>query len=76
MAERMTRREWFSTLLGAGLVVSLAAIVDAQSAISIVWLAVALFGAGFVTTMIMVVHRFFSRKPRSGSVRLQMEVHP
>lgn len=76
MPERMTRREWFSTLLGAGLVVSLAAIMDAQSAISLVWLAVALFGAGFVTTMIMVAHRIFARKPRSGSVRLQMEVHP
>lgn len=76
MPERMTRREWFSTLLGAGLVVSLAAIADTQSAASLLWLAMALFGAGFATTTILVAHRIFARKPRSASVRLQMEVHP
>ena len=75
MPDRMTRREWTGTLLGAGLVVAVACLVEAYTG-SIALLAATLVGAFVLTFSIVMATRIFSNNSRPASVRLQMEVHP
>ena len=76
IGEHMTRQEWTRTLLGTGLVVAVAVLIDAQPQKSHGFLFMVL-GASFAVTLgIGLLARFFSRTATPESVRLNQEVHP
>ena len=76
--ERLRKREWIGTMLGAGLVLAVAVVLDSQpaGASRLPLILACLCGSFLATAVIVVAVRTFSGKPSIESVRLHQEVHP
>lgn len=74
--KHMSRREWTGTLLSAGMIIAVAALVDSHPSGDAKTLTLIFAGAFGLAFVLGLINRKFSGKSSARSIRLKMEVHP